>query len=62
MLRTEKNAYDSKWGCFKPIEKLNFDQSPLPFVVHGKKTYEYIPAGEGSSPQHMDFANRIRIR
>ena len=49
MLRTEKNAYDSKWGCFKPIEKLNFDQSPLPFVVHGKKTYEYIPAGQGSS-------------
>ena len=42
-------SYDSKWGRFKPIERLNVDQSPLPFVVHGKKTYEYIPAGEGLS-------------
>ena len=32
-------SYVSKWGRFKPIERLNIDQSPLPFVVHGKKTY-----------------------
>ena len=42
-------SYESKWGRFKPIERLNIDQSPLPFVVHGKKTYEYISAGERSS-------------
>ena len=41
--------YDEKWGRFKPHERLNVDQSPLPFVVHGKKTYEYVPPKEGST-------------
>ena len=45
----DNSSYQSKWGRFKPIERLNIDQSPLLFVVHGKKAYEYIPAGEESS-------------
>ena len=32
-------SYVSKWGRFKPIERLNIDQSPLPFVVHGKNYF-----------------------
>ena len=36
-------SYGSKWGKYKPQERINVDQSPLPFVVNSKKTYEYIP-------------------
>lgn len=28
---------------------MNVDQSPLPFVVHGKRTYEYVPPKEGAN-------------
>ena len=38
-----------KWGCYQPAQRLNVNQGPLPFVVYGKKTYEYIPKGEGST-------------
>ena len=31
-------TYDSKWGRFKPTQRLNLDQSPLPFVINMKKT------------------------
>ena len=50
-IRTGANetSYDDKWGRYKPTERLNNDQSPLPFVVHGKKTYEYVPPGQGST-------------
>ena len=41
-------SYDEKWGQCKPAEKLNVE-SPLPFVVHGKKTYKYVPPGQGST-------------
>ena len=34
------DRYDEKWGRFKPSERLNVDQSPLPFVLSGDKTYE----------------------
>ena len=40
---------NTKWGRYKPEERLNIDQSPLPFVVHRKRTYEYIPSGEGAT-------------
>ena len=45
----EDPSYDEKWGNFKPDERINVDQSPLPFVVNSKKTYEFIPPGEGAS-------------
>ena len=48
-IRTGATAnYDPKWGRFLPMQRLNVDQSPLPFVVHGKRTYEHVPRGEGS--------------
>ena len=28
--------YNDKRGRYKPTERINVDQSPLPFVVHGK--------------------------
>ena len=34
---------------YKLIERLNVDQSLLPFVVHGKCAYEYVPPKEGST-------------
>ena len=43
------SSYDTKWSNYKPHERLNVDQSPLPFVVNSKKTYEYIPPGEGAT-------------
>ena len=33
----------------KPHRRLNVDQSPLPYVINSKKTYEYIPPGEGAT-------------
>ena len=50
-IRTGKGlpGYDEKYGRFKPEERLNVDQSPLPFVVHGNRTYEFIPEGQGST-------------
>ena len=37
--------YHEKWGHFLPKERLNVDQSPLPFVLDVKKTYEYVEPG-----------------
>ena len=39
----EDSSYDEKWGGY---QRLNDDQSQLPFVLHGKKTYNYIPKGQ----------------
>lgn len=41
--------YDTKWGRFLPIQRLNVDQSPLPFVMDVKRTYEHIQPGKGHS-------------
>lgn len=40
------NNYDKKWGGFLPKQRLNVDQSPLPFVINSKKTYEFVEKGE----------------
>ena len=37
--------YDEKWGHYLPEERVNVDQSPLPFVLDVKKTYEYVEPG-----------------
>lgn len=34
--------YDAKWGRFPPSSQFNVDQSPLPFVIDHKRTYEVI--------------------
>ena len=34
-------SYDDKWRRYKPTKMFSVDQSPLAFVIHGKKTYEY---------------------
>ena len=44
--RPLSDTYDSKWGGFLPKQRLNVDQSPLPFVVNSKKTYEFVEKGE----------------
>ena len=47
LVRTARNdGYDQKWGRFTPRQRLNVDQSPLPFAVTTKRTYEYIGEGE----------------
>ena len=42
LIRTgQSNAqYDQKWGCLKPSQRYNVDQSPLPFSYECRKTYE----------------------
>ena len=32
--------YDCKWGRFKPYQRINVDQVPLPFVLDKTQTYE----------------------
>ena len=38
-------TYHQKWGRFKPSERINVDQSPLPFVIDVKRTYEFVEPG-----------------
>ena len=38
-------TYDEKWGSYKPSQRLNVDQGPLPFAVSTHKTYEHINSG-----------------
>jgi len=43
LVRTGLNDdYDQKWGRFRPTNRFNVDQSPLPFVIDHKRTYEII--------------------
>ena len=34
--------YDPKWGRFRPETRFNVDQTPLPFVIDHKRTYEVL--------------------
>ena len=43
--RGKEENYDEKWGRFTPEERFNVDQSPCPFAVNVKKTYEMIELG-----------------
>ena len=52
LIRTGFNEnYDPKWGRFKPYQRFNVDQSPLPFVIEKKSTYEELP-DKNESRQH----------
>ena len=43
LVKTSKGAdYDPVYGAFKPSQRFNVDQSPLPFAIDTKKTYERI--------------------
>ncbi|MEO0683927.1 MAG: hypothetical protein AAFY76_02490 [Cyanobacteria bacterium J06649_11] len=43
LVKTGKDdQYDPKWGRFVPKQRFNVDQSPLPFAVETKRTYEII--------------------
>jgi hypothetical protein len=43
LIRTGFNEdYDTKWRRFLPNTRFNVDQSPLPFVIDHKRTYEII--------------------
>ena len=46
-----QDNYDEKWGRFKPHQRFNVDQSPLPFAIEKTRTYEKIP-DRGDSRQH----------
>lgn len=53
----DEKSYDDKWGRHKPIEEFNVHQCPLPFNVHGKKTYDYVSPGRGSTHKTHGFLN-----
>ena len=46
---TSQQSYDSKWGYFLPHQRINVDQSPLPFAVNMKRTYHRFE--EGANPR-----------
>lgn len=35
-------GYDNQWGRFLPSRRLNVDQSPLPFAIDTRTTYELV--------------------
>ena len=39
-------------GAFLPHERLIVDESPLPFVVNVKKTYDYVEPGKARNTIH----------
>ena len=39
-------SYDGTWGRFLPSQRFSLDQSPMPFVVDHKKTYEIMQPGD----------------
>ena len=42
-MRTGRNdGYDEKWGRYQPKQRLNVDQSRLPFVVGTSRTYDHL--------------------
>ena len=46
LIRTSKNdEYDKGWGRVKPCQRFNVEQSPLPFAVETKCTYEIAEPG-----------------
>lgn len=57
-IRSNSHAldFDEKWGAFKPSERLNVDQSPLPFVINVKKTYDYVEPGK--SKEHNTWISQ----
>ena len=46
---TIEPGYYTKWGRYKPEERLKADQSPVPFVVNRKRVYDYVPPREGAT-------------
>ncbi len=47
LVRTGKDdSYDTKWGRFQPMQRLNVDQSPLPFACDVKRTYHMFDSDE----------------
>ena len=43
LIRTGRgDSYDGKWGRFLPKQRFNVDQTPMPFVIDTKRTYEQI--------------------
>ena len=51
LIRTngKSDHYDPKWGFFKPTERFNVDQTPVPFTVNTKRVYEAIEPGQKHS-------------
>ncbi len=49
LVRTGKDdSYDTKWGRFQPMQRLNMIQSPLPFACDVKRTYHMFDSDEDS--------------
>lgn len=47
LVRSGKDdTYDQKWGRFLPSQRFNVDQSPLPFAITTKRTYELVKKGD----------------
>lgn len=38
-------TFGSKWGRFKPYQRINVCKSPLPFVIDDKRIFEYVEPG-----------------
>lgn len=47
----KKDSYDPVYGGFMPTQRFNVDQSPLPFAIDTKKTYELI---EPKNPENRN--------
>lgn len=42
-VRTGRNdGYDEKWSRYQPKQRLNVDQSPLPFVIGTSRRYDHL--------------------
>ena len=46
------DSYNSKWGRYAPEQRFNVDQSPCPFVINTKKTYEMLEKKNPNNREH----------
>ena len=59
LIRCGRNeSYDEKWGRFTPEQRFNVDQSPLPFALNSKRTYELVKRGD--KYHRVDITTRKR--
>ena len=52
------DRYDAKYGRYLPQERFNVDQSPLPFVIDTKKTYELVERGNKENRYKSVWVNQ----
>ncbi|KAI6651300.1 hypothetical protein LOD99_5266 [Oopsacas minuta] len=53
------DSYNSKWDRYAPEQRFNVDQSPCPFVINTKKTYEMLEKNNPNNREHKVWTSQL---